>query len=213
MTGKEKELLKEMLNTVERIKDQTDYIDNHERIPQLELDAIVARVEKLYQLSVALKYFHAHADEIITESKISNADVEKSLNNDSELTGKEDLDQSISNELEIEQKLVIEPEIAEKLSESRTPHEKFVSKEDESVASKLMLQPISDLKSAIGINDKFQFINELFEGNSDQFNHYLELINNSSDKQNAESHLARLNLDPENEVVQTFLNLVERRFL
>ena len=56
----------------------------------------------------------------------------------------------------------------EKLSASQT---------DKSIAAKLQKNPIKDLKAAIGINEKFKFINELFEGNLQKYNDGITKLN------------------------------------
>jgi len=50
--------------------------------------------------------------------------------------------------------------------DERTVHEQISSQaSSENIASKIQQTPITELKSVIGLNDKFIFINELFHGN------------------------------------------------
>ena len=91
------------------------------------------------------------------------------------------------------------------------------NKSNESVSEKLQHKKISDLKAAIGINEKFQFINELFEGNMKEYNVAIDQINNFISRSEAESYLANLQevykWSDENPIAANFLELVERRFL
>lgn len=57
--------------------------------------------------------------------------------------------------------------------------DKFFDEQDKSVAARIKKNKISDLKAAIGINDKFLFINELFDGNMHEYNDAIEQLNNS----------------------------------
>lgn len=50
-------------------------------------------------------------------------------------------------------------------------------KEDNSIAAKGRQQPLDDLKKAIGINDKFLFINELFKGDPANYNIVIDKLN------------------------------------
>ena len=50
--------------------------------------------------------------------------------------------------------------------------------EDNSLAAKLARKKIENLNSAIGINEKFLFTNELFDGNTEQFLKTIEELNN-----------------------------------
>ena len=87
---------------------------------------------------------------------------------------------------------------------------------DESVAEKVQHNKIDDLKSAIGINEKFQFINELFDGNMKEYTVALDQINNFTTLDEAANYLANLKevykWDSENPVAINFQELVERRF-
>ena len=56
---------------------------------------------------------------------------------------------------------------------------------DKSLASKMLHNPVKDLKTAIGINDKFKFMNELFEGNLNDYNKAIETLNNFESEQEA----------------------------
>ena len=47
--------------------------------------------------------------------------------------------------------------------------------------SKLQNKPITDLAKAIGINDKFLFIKELFGGDSDLYNQTIKHLNHFTD--------------------------------
>lgn len=86
----------------------------------------------------------------------------------------------------------------------------------ESVAEKLQHNKISDLKAAIGINEKFQFINELFDGNMKEYTVAVDQINSFSSLNEAESYLANLEevykWKPDNHIAENFKDLVERRF-
>lgn len=57
-------------------------------------------------------------------------------------------------------------------------------KKEKSLADKILKKPIKDLKTAIGINDKFIFINELFKGSLQEYNKAIETINSfATDKE------------------------------
>ena len=84
------------------------------------------------------------------------------------------------------------------------------------VADKLSRQPIKDLKSAIGLNQKFLFMNDLFEGENELFNNAINKINAFNTLPEAiafiDSNLSSA-WDKENSSVLNFMDLVERRFM
>ena len=57
--------------------------------------------------------------------------------------------------------------------------------EKKDVSSKMKSKPISDINSAIGLNDKFVFIRELFKGDKDQYSETIQLLNNFDTFENA----------------------------
>jgi hypothetical protein len=82
---------------------------------------------------------------------------------------------------------------------------------------KLALDPIKDLKVAIGINDKFQFISTLFNGDEKAFEMAVKTINGFKIYAEAQfwikSNLREQNKwDETTEVVKAFDLLVKRRF-
>ena len=74
--------------------------------------------------------------------------------------------------------------------------------------------PISDIRKALGINDRFFFQRELFGGNGDLMNQTLDQLNQMNGIDDARNFLlANFSWDSENEAVIRFMELVERRFL
>lgn len=68
------------------------------------------------------------------------------------------------------------------------------------------------------MNERFQFINGIFKGDSQAFSTSLDFINKCTSMDNAQQfidhHLKpQFNWDMESEPVQQFMELVERRFL
>ena len=77
--------------------------------------------------------------------------------------------------------------------------------------------PIKDLKKAIGINDRYRFINELFKGDETMFERSIKTINDFSIFPEAEFWVRRelktkLGWDADDALVQQFDQLVRRRF-
>ena len=85
------------------------------------------------------------------------------------------------------------------------------------VKHQLVLEPIKDLRSAIGINDKFQFIQELFGGDEKSFEIGIKTINAFKIFPEAQFYIKRElreknNWDEESNVVKQFDQLIKRRF-
>jgi hypothetical protein len=106
----------------------------------------------------------------------------------------------------------------DKVVEDRAPQTKFEVEsidlaEDKSLASKLQHTPIADLKKAISLNQKFQFISAFFGGNSQQYEALIEQLNTSINLDDAQGLIEKSIgiLDEEEPIAAMFLELVERR--
>jgi hypothetical protein len=85
------------------------------------------------------------------------------------------------------------------------------------IADRLGEMPVKDLKQAIGINDKFQFIQELFRGDVDMYERSIKTINECHTLQEAEYWIEReLKIRQgwldDTRPVQHFYSLVKKRF-
>jgi hypothetical protein len=85
------------------------------------------------------------------------------------------------------------------------------------LSEKLQDTPLKDLRKAIGINDRYLYINELFNGNEAMFDRSLKTLNAFSIYAEAEFWMQRelrikLGWKEENVLVQQFIQLVRRRF-
>ncbi len=83
--------------------------------------------------------------------------------------------------------------------------------------SKLQNEPIKDLRRAIGVNDKYGFIKELFRNDEVAYERSLKTINGFAILPEAEYWMQRelkykLGWDDNNETVKKFYQLVRRRF-
>ncbi len=100
-----------------------------------------------------------------------------------------------------------EPSLNEKLYEQR-----------KELAEKLKDEPLKDIKKAIGVNDRFIFISELFRGDEDMYERSLKTINHFTIYPEAEFWILRelklkLGWNEEHPAVKQFDQLVRRRFL
>jgi len=78
--------------------------------------------------------------------------------------------------------------------------------------SKLSNRPVENLQSAIGINDRFQYIRELFEGSADNFVKTVADLDSMNDIKDAVSYLQTNFKWKKNETSLKFVNLIKRRF-
>ena len=101
------------------------------------------------------------------------------------------------------------------LSTGETLAEKMMG-DDNTLAAKLQQAPVRDLKSAIGINDKFLFVNELFGGSMEKYNKSIDNLNDLKTLNGAMIYLNELKIELQwnssNEAYQKLKDLVSHKF-
>jgi energy-converting hydrogenase A subunit M len=96
-------------------------------------------------------------------------------------------------------------------------NEKLQSKDKQTLADKLAKSGGKSIMKMLTLNQRFMFVNELFEGNQNQFLSAVEQIDGMESYKEASSHIKKsfadkYNWDMETEEVQEFIELVEKRF-
>ena len=77
---------------------------------------------------------------------------------------------------------------------------------------KLSNRPVTSIRSAIGINDRFQYIRELFEGSADNFVKTVADLDSMNDIKEAVNYLQSNFKWKKNETSLKFVSLIKRRF-
>ena len=114
-----------------------------------------------------------------------------------------------------EQKLQIE--INDLINDDKKSFNDLLKENKIEVASQLTETPIKDLRKAIGINDKYVFINELFKGNESLYENSIKTINNLSvfpeaDQWIKSELITQQQWNTQSDIVKHFNHLVRRRF-
>lgn len=252
--------LEEMEIILNELNEQFETIKKNDvRVPQIEIDIIMATMRRLYE---SMGHMHKHRpveqkkiveediqkvserekeivaekapvapEAIIEEEKVPDAeleDIEKVTNDFQEEI--DALEESVQDEYE-EEKVVTEIEVEKKEKESPKPslllqfedeifsvNDSVAQKaEDKSLVNKLNNTRIENLKSAIGINDKFYFINELFSGNSQAYEDVIYTLNNFKRFEEAMQYTSTLkhkyDWSTETEAYQKLIHFLERKFI
>ena len=183
---------KEIATLINSIKEHSDNIGDSKHIPQLELELILTKIKNLYEKSIVFNYLNTIPENQQTESPKQEVRSEpaKTPAPTVDLFGSE-----------------LVPSIEKPKAEKKI---------DKSVQSKIQKPAITDLKSAIGINDQFQFANELFEGSIQEYGIAIQQLNTAESLESAIDYFSNLqqlyNWDPKNETAKRLLELVDRRY-
>lgn len=101
--------------------------------------------------------------------------------------------------------------------EEKTLYEQISrDKPQENLASRIQQTPISELKSAIGLNDKFVFINELFDGNMKAYQETIQTLDQLSTLNDAIRHFSvvkkSFKMNEELESYRKMMGFIQRKF-
>ncbi|HOZ31031.1 MAG TPA: hypothetical protein PLL66_08955 [Bacteroidales bacterium] len=104
--------------------------------------------------------------------------------------------------------------IGEQLGNSKTSINEVLAQKTKPADITSRLKPVTDIKSAIGVGDRFLFVRELFAGNSESFEETVAHLNTLSSYQEANDFLkAKFQWDDSQSTVTSFLNIVKRRYV
>lgn len=190
---------KDITTLIDDVKYQSDSLTDLERLPVIQLNVFLAKINMITRkTTILLHYLEMESEK---QKKIRHEDQKAPVVEDVA---------SSSNEIEDTPDVeVVETEIIK--SEVKVEKKKIDNVED-----KLKQIAIVDLTTAIGINEKYLFASELFEGNIELYCQAVVGLNALESLDQAMLFLDELakqyKWDQENESVLRFRDLVERRY-
>lgn len=188
-----------------------DLNDKSRRASQKDLEEIKSLSSKAYDV---LKVLHQlewlesnkmewNGEEIAEQDEITN----RVLLEEESVIEEEEIEEEVQEAVE---------EIEQQIEETLKMVMPSIPASGQSLADKLGQSKVQDLTKAFGISEKFLFMNELFEGDSESYKKALNTLNNFSSWDEAEKELLNLsnnyNWDQESEYVNRFMTVVERRY-
>jgi hypothetical protein len=82
------------------------------------------------------------------------------------------------------------------------------------ISSRLQAKPVKNLAGAIGINERFLYIRELFGNDTKKYERAIEILNDAASFNDAYNYMIReYTWDMDSEMVQGLLELVRRKFI
>ncbi|MCC6385070.1 MAG: hypothetical protein LC117_08670 [Bacteroidia bacterium] len=220
----QEDLIRKLADQLSQIQSQVELLLNSTRsISEIETDLLLQKMRDAYTEMKALQvtihpaeYMKTEAQKRITITEEKTETHAEPVNETKQTTIEEKQsqkrvqpygNQSRSPDL-FDTPRLPEETLLEKLSKQ---------KDDKSLADKLSSTPVSDLKKSIGINERFKFINELFESNTSEYNHFIEQLNACSTSDEAlnlmeTEYVAKLGWSKEEETYQSLVTLVSRKF-
>jgi hypothetical protein len=193
---------KELTNLVDKLKEQSDNVSNMEHVPSLEINVMMARVNRLYEKAVLYKHI------LIAEESLKEQMQAPEL-----IVSETQTSEAINSE--IQEELIVITEVPKKNTNHSAPVIETSEKKKNSISDG---KPISSIKKYLGINERYLYANELFKGKMEDLLNALDEIDKQTTFENAQGLIktkwaANYNWDDDNANVISFLKIVERRFL
>lgn len=223
------ELLIETINKdIQDIEESIKKFRNRSSIPRVEIDLAMEKVRKLYDSLQNLTEEKTVEEHTATENKPENIDAfeladnsldtNKDITETSKIQPKEE-SKKPEEELQInfeEQKTCKTEIIADRLQNGQSFRNELLKQQvsTKDLSSRLTSQPIGDIGAAMGLNEKFLFIRELFDNDPDKFTETINTLNKASNFNEAYSYLSdKFNWDMDDPKVQKLLDLTRRKLI
>jgi hypothetical protein len=201
-----KQIRKEIAVLINSIKEHSDNIGEKEHISQLELELILSKIEKLYKKSIVFNFLNSEKDNSKTTREIAKDETPVP-------PAKTEIKQEPVKGVDLFGSEVVPQE---KVKSEKKPEKKEVAKEEKAAPVIVHKPSVSDIRGAIGINDKFRFANELFNGNIQEYEIAISQLNSAETLASAMEYFMNIqqlyNWDNENECVKSLYEIVERRY-
>lgn len=217
-----KETIDKILTELENVKSTIQNVNNTGKFPDIEKDIVLSKLRNIYEF---ISYIHPIAPAaLVTEETVIARPAREESKKKIEIIEKPS-DKDDIPEIKVESTPKIKEEysakyakdeiLAEKLNETGEFMNEVLARYANTfdLSKKMQNQPISDISTAIGLNDKFLLTKELFNNNADLYNQTINTLNKASDFNNAIQYIdSNFKWDFENPTVQKLLELIRRRF-
>ena len=218
--NEEKNIVLEMKRLLGRMMVQVDYMFRNDReMSRLDLDVLMERTRDFYDL--LCDYQSDGIDDKVSDTTeeameineggvIKKHDVELEIETPLHISGQDETETSEEEEKEVEN--------ADNDEDWKDEDDETVQPDDDnSLAARLHRTPVTDIRNALGINDKMMIINELFKGSVERYNKSVAALNEFTTLRGARIYMSELQIelqwDVESQAYQILSDVVERRFI
>ena len=235
------ELKEELARELGNISNYAGFLSGEEELNSVQLEELIEKVHHLHDRLIGLKYISAYdlerkvnAEEEDTIEQPPSPPEEEQVEElmpplaetenieEEEATPEDDNMHEEQEEVLVEEPIE-EPEEIEVQAEENEANteqdlnETFSSSQEPSLSGQLGKQPITDLLASIGLNERYLYANELFEGDMEVFKEAIQQLNQSDNYAEAinycnEELKVKYGWEEENELYKALLTLIERRF-
>lgn len=210
----------EFKHTLEVLYSQTDEINglaeklqSEKEIRKIELDLLLDKLRNVYDLVIDLQSI------ITPEDAGEKVEAETSDEGLADIPEKEHIEPVLKIVEPADEEVEKKPQakvVSEQFSKTnRILNEQMTDQADKKdITSQYKSSPISNISSAIGVNERFELINELFKGDKDLFDKTIEELNRADSFEEALNYLkGKFEWDMDDVYVQRILDLIRRKLI
>ncbi len=204
------ELVKTILKNIQDINSIAGKFETSKEIHQIDIDLALSKVINLYDLllninSGAVYIPQDQGKELLTKPEQLEPEIEKTKKEKINIPKTKEPEFIIEKPSDQAAIIVEKPQeetvessqngnsheiIADKFQSKKFIHDNISKKNvKKDVSAKMQTKPINDINSAIGLNDKFIFIRELFGNDKEYYHETIQVLNNFDIYENAVSFL------------------------
>ncbi len=210
------------IKTVEKTTEITEKVKVpgivvQENVPEVNTvkNAPEKTVEEIIEISVEEKTKVTESENTVQELvEVSEVEIREKPFEDAPKQTEKLLTVAVQRELQLEEEKQVDihsKRLGDLFSKEKSVND-IMSDDISNLEHKLSNRPVTSLQSAIGINDRFQYIRELFEGSVDNFVKTVADLDSMNDIKDAVNYLQNNFKWKKNETSLKFVNLIKRRF-
>jgi len=210
--------LEAALENLDDIRQMMSRFPLNGKIPSVEIDLTLQKLRNLYELMLMLNNQSDKEQEKTLQPK--NEHTEPAVRSEPVIPSKqkpavesgenEKLLTGTHSQVSVKEKAEI---LSDRFKGKETLHETLHHSLEQKEATLASAKPITDLRSAIGINDRFTFIRELFNNDSTAFEQIIMMLNSTGSLESALAIVRDQQWDMNSEAVEQLTALLKRKFI
>lgn len=205
-----KKLVQILFDRENNTQNKTEVVQKEEIIEELAGNPEIQ--EKIEVEPIVEKLAKAVEEKVVQQEEELVAEIQPEVEVVPEVIEKMEVE--LPDEVELEEETVVD-EANQRLGDRFSKEKSFndlMAAESTNLEHKLSNRPVTSIQKVIGINDRFQYIRELFDGNANDFTKTVSEIDAMQNIKEAVRYLQQNFKWKKNETSLKFVNLVKRRF-
>ncbi len=189
-------------------------------VPLIEIDIVMDKIRRLYaDVSGLKKNSLSDKPKVVSTKEKAVKEVEKKV--PQAMNETQTMNEAKASEEQSEpEDFKLKTEEPATLADKFKGGKKFINESlgengtRQDLSTKLQSKPIQDIGTALGLNDRFKLINELFNGDKESYQQTISILDNASNFNEAFNYISTsYDWDMEDDSVQMLLDLVRRKFI